>query len=286
MKILNIKKRDIDLSSYTKRSAQESDYDELIRENTLVQIDGSPALLYIKLEDDLEPLRACLAGMEFDASTRSGGLRTQSRVFGYQPRVTMRRDFCTATSLAAKEPLKNALICSYGTKVADAYRKVFQEQFDKHADWVNAKVLPEWKIENTPFTSGIVNKNNPLKYHYDAGNIKDVCSCMIALKKNSAGGYLSFPELGIALEIADKSLSIFDGQSLLHGVTPIRRIAENSHRYTVVYYTLQQMWKCEPYEGELTRIKAVKTQREMKRVIRDEKEVIATQHGIEEIDKS
>lgn len=73
------------------------------------------------------------------------------------------------------------------------------------------------------------------------------------------------PEFGLGFEIKNSSLLIFDGQSILHGVTPIRRESENSYRYTVVFYTLLQMWKCEPLDKELARIRKIKTEREQKR---------------------
>ena len=36
--------------------------------------------------------------------------------------------------------------------------------------------------------------------------------------------------------------------------------------YSVVYYSLEQMWKCEPLGDEVERIRNVKTQREIKRL--------------------
>lgn len=283
MRVINTQKKEIDLKEYVKRSAQESDYVELITEDALIQIDGKPAILYKKLDWDFEPLRRCLMGVRYDNTTRSSGLKTTSRVFGHQPRIPMRRDFCTKTSLATDNPEKNQMVCDYGERIVPIYHEAFPEVFEKHDKWVDEKILEEWKIKETPFTSGIINKNNPLKYHFDAGNIKEVCSCMLALKKSSGGGYLSFPELGVALEIADRTLSVFDGQSLLHGVTPIRKLADNAHRFTVVYYTLHQMWKCEPLTQEIARIRQVKSEREKRRAgIPTEAELQVTQHGIEE----
>lgn len=257
--------KNIDVKEYVKRSAQAEDIKRLISEDTLISVGGKPVILYKKLDWDFEPLRKCLLEIKYDISTRSSGLKTTSKVFGYQPRIPMRRDFCTKTSLAHQAPKKNKLICEYGERVKEEYKKYFPVTFTDHSKWTEDNIREEWKIEKTPFTSGIVNKNNPLKYHFDAGNIENVCSCMLALKHSTSGGYLSLPELGIGLEIADKSLTIFDGQSWLHGVTPIKKLSENAHRFTVVYYTLQQMWKCEPLTDELARIRAVKSERERKR---------------------
>ena len=70
----------------------------------------------------------------------------------------------------------------------------------------------------------------------------------------------------LKLEIADGSLSIFDGQSILHGVSPFVKTSADAYRYTVVYYTLEQMWKCETITDELIRIRKKKKEREFNRL--------------------
>ena len=44
---------------------------------------------------------------------------------------------------------------------------------------------------------------------------------MVVFKRDVAGGYLVIPEFDIALEVADNTLSIFNGQEILHGVSTI-----------------------------------------------------------------
>jgi len=73
------------------------------------------------------------------------------------------------------------------------------------------------------------------------------------------------PEFGLKFEISDGSLLIFNGQEILHGVSPIKKMSADAYRYTVVYYTMQQMWKCLPMPEEIKRIRQVKTAREQKR---------------------
>ncbi len=69
----------------------------------------------------------------------------------------------------------------------------------------------------------------------------------------------------MALEIANDSVLLFDGQDILHGVTPFT-VSDDGYRYTVVYYSLQRMWDCLTITDELARIRNLKTQRERKRV--------------------
>ena len=46
---------------------------------------------------------------------------------------------------------------------------------------------------------------------------------------------------------------MFDGQGLLHGVTPFTRTRRNGYRFTMVYYALQALWQCkDPTENVRT----------------------------------
>jgi hypothetical protein len=89
---------------------------------------------------------------------------------------------------------------------------------------------------------------------------------MLVLKKDVDGGYLIIPELDLALECPDGALVIFNGQNILHGVSPIEYTNNKAYRYSVVYYSLEQMWKCEPLDEEIARIRNVKMERENKRL--------------------
>ena len=138
----------------------------------------------------------------------------------------------------------------------------------KHAEVTGEKVLGEYKIPKTPFTSGIVNKDNQLKYHFDTGNFKEVYSAMLVLKRDIAGGHLSIPEFDMGIELKNNSLFMFDGQGLLHGVTPIFKKTARAVRYSIVYYSMRQMWNCLPITDELIRIRKKKAERENNRVER------------------
>jgi hypothetical protein len=88
---------------------------------------------------------------------------------------------------------------------------------------------------------------------------------MYAISHDCAGGYLAVPELNIGFSFDRPALIMFDGQGLIHGVTPLEKRSKEAYRYSVVYYALQQMCKCGTLDEELARIRKVKTQRELKR---------------------
>ena len=278
---LDVTLKDINYDDFIKRSPLEADCSHVIRSDTLIKFQGRPIILYKVLDWDFSELVNTLRNIEYQTSERTGGLRTTSRVFGYQPRVALRRDYCTATSLAHDDPAANQLVSSFASRIEELYQEYFPQIHSKHAALAQEKILPEWRVPESCFTSGIINKNNPLKYHYDAGNFTDVCSCMLGFRRDVAGGYLAMPEFDIALEIADNSLSIFDGQGIMHGVTPIHRLTPQAYRFTLVFYTLKSMWNCEPLDRELARIRQKKTERELKRAgLRDQ--AVVDQHGEQE----
>lgn len=265
MKIIEVKRKELDFNNYVKRSALESDYTKLIDHSCVLVEDGEVRVIYKELDEegfDSAEIIEALKAIKYDEGERTGGLKTVSRIFGYTPRNTVRADFCHTTSLAHDHPEEHSIVCGYGKKVADLYAEHNPDMYGKHTEEAKTRVKDEWRIEDTPFTSGIINKNNPLKYHFDSGNFKQVNSCMLAFKHKVRGGYLAIPEYDLALRIANNSITIFDGQSLLHGVTPIHELAEDSHRFTVVYYSLERMWKCLPVDEEIARIRNIKTKRE------------------------
>jgi len=243
----------------------EDDIHVLFEDSTVFEDEnGKPLIVYVEDALDLNKLSFMLKSVEYDQTSRTGGMKTISRVFGYQPRITIRRDFCTEASFNTDYPKAYEEIIRSGIEASFQYAKHNPEIYEEHLKRI-VGLKGEYVIPNTPFTSGIINKNNQLRYHYDSGNIKGVWSNMIVMKKNVEGGYLSLPEYGVGMRLANNSIFLFDGQSILHGVTPIKMLNPDSYRISVVYYSLQGMWKCLGAEEELKRIRSVKTERELKR---------------------
>ncbi len=268
-KTLECKRRTIDIKEYRYRQAQESDFSQLITDSVVVKdsVSGRPNIVYLKLEDDCSHIADVLQSIHYEKGNRTSGMLSQSRIFGHSPRITIRTDYCKSTALAREAPDAHALITAYAKKVAAYYQQFNSELYEYHQQQTS-RVLPEWTLENTVFTSGIINKNNPLAYHFDAGNFKNVWSNMLVFKHEVEGGYLAVPEYNVGFEVCNNSLLMFDGQNLLHGVTPIRKLTPEAYRYSIVYYSLQQMWNCLAPGEEVTRIRKLRTQREEKRLIK------------------
>lgn len=267
MKIIDIEPKPIDYNDYIKRSALESDVSTLIKEDCVIRVNGVPEIYYSVLPSDvLKNIRWAVKNIKYSTTTRTGGLKTQSKIFGYSPRNALRNDYCNITSMSQDEAKQHAVITEFGKVLSNYYQEHMPNNFEAHEKVVVEKVKSDWRIDGTPFTSGIVNKNNPLKYHLDSGNFKGLMSNMLVLKKDVSGGYLIIPELDIALECPDGALVIFNGQRILHGVSGIQYSNNKAYRYSVVYYSLEQMWKCETIDEELARIRNIKMERENKRL--------------------
>jgi len=269
MQFLDATLNEIDVRGMQKRSAKESDCSKLIAEDCTVMVNGEPKIIYIARVKHaaIERARNAVQRVKYSTSTRTSGLVTTSRIFGYAPRNTLRGHPCRAVSLAVDQPAEHDAICAAAQAIDQFYRQHFPAIHGHHRE-VATKVREQWMIPGSVFTSGIVNYNNPLQYHFDAGNFSQVCSAMLGFRRKTTGGHLACPELDIAFEIGDRSLILFDGQKLLHGVTPIHRSGTDSFRYTVVYYSLKQMWNCDTVRGEVDALRERRSATERRKAMR------------------
>jgi hypothetical protein len=268
MREIHATKKRLDFREYKNRSAIESDYELLIDEECLVYWNGELVVAYLQPEDKggfFEPARAACRSIDYITDYRSNGMKTTSRIFGFEPRKTLRKDFCSATAMSWQQPAHHQAFLNAGKTVAEAYQKVNPDLYQQHAKLTEQKVEQDYKIEGSPFTSGIINNNNPLKYHFDRGNYRDVWSGMVTFRSGVAGGFLSCPEFGLGFALRDKTTLHFDGQGVLHGVTPLSMVGQNPERFTIVYYSLRQMWQCLPISEEVARIRSKRTNRENNR---------------------
>ena len=266
MRKLNLKRKEIILNDYKRRTAFLKDVNRFIEDDTIVYDNGVPIIAYINLKENTDNLRWAVKNIKYGTGRRTHGLKTQSTVFGFSPRYEQRSDYCTATALSVNNPKQHYLISNFASVISKYYEKFFPKKYSEHKEIVKERVKKDWIIKNSPFTSGIVNKNNPLKYHCDSGNFKGVLSNMIVFKKDVSGGHLTIPEYDLALAVNDNSLTIFNGQDLVHGVTPIEYNNEKAYRYSAVYYSLERMWHCDTIDEELIRIRKKKLIREKNRI--------------------
>jgi len=272
MRVLHYDERaKLNFGSYELRVARSDDVAEVIREPFLLYEGDRLLAAYFHLEDDpvARPYMSAISRSfrtikDWPEHYRSEGLPHTSRTFGFLNRVATRRDYCTTSVLAMEAPVAHQAVVNAARVIGRYYRAVNPTIYEEHKRQAE-QVSDDYQLEDGPFTSGIINKNNQLRYHFDKGNFENVWSAMLGFKRDIGGGYLALPEFNIAAEITDRSLFFFDGQGILHGVTRIRKLSPDAMRYTVVYYSLKTMWNCEPLGAEIDRIRRKRTTREYKR---------------------
>ena len=253
-------------SDWQLRHATSKDYDKVLTVPFRLWYNDALIAVYVPRLDvvgwDTLDLRRALHAMEYDKDYRASGLKIESTTVGFMPRVTMRRDFCGAAAAARHWPGPHAEVCRWSLAAEAYYWAAAAELHAQHAGLTRDNVEKDYWMEGGIFTSGIINHNSQLHYHFDKGNYRRVWSAMLGFKEGITGGYLVLPEFRIAAQISDQSLLMFDGQAVFHGVTAIKKVAKGAHRYTIVYYSRQGMWNCDPPAVELSRIRKLKTRRE------------------------
>lgn len=200
------------------------------------------------------------------AGRRLGGYSAgASLTFGFSPKRPIQTNCqtCRSTAIYRDYPVVAAAL----TQIAQmAWNGMGTENPDRQQHLIDSakEILPCWKIPGTGFTSGIINKNTPLRYHYDAGNYKDSWSAMLWMCSGVAGGALALPQYNVKIKLQDGAWLYFSGQSVLHGVTPIQMLSKASYRYSIVFYANMEMRNCKSIEEEFKDAKKRRTDSERK----------------------
>ncbi len=236
----------------------------MINEDCIVMFDGEPIAYYIKHAGfDLQELEAELKKTKFTKQPRMSGIKPKALYFGYTGANPIANDFCNVAGTSWKYPYLHELLIDLTVKMNAVYLKTATKEYKAHRqklkDYKNG-LNEQYRIKNTVFTSGVLNKNCAFPYHPDKGNLDGVFSMMICIRKNMGGGQLILPEYGIGFACSNQSLLLFDGQKAIHGVTPLIPLnaSDDCYRYTGVCYTHTRLWRCGSPEEELKRAQSKK----------------------------
>lgn len=245
---------------------------EPVEEDTLIRDRaGNVLVAYMRLwepgEPLLERLRAALGAAPVRRTRRAGSEVWQnSGYFGTQHRqLGTTVDFCRAGEIDVKAPDAAEVLYEVGALLEDRYWDLAPATYAHHAASTE-RILRAWRPPGLRcFTGGVVNRDNPITWHRDRGNFAHTWSAMPVVRAGMDGGALAVPELGVYLPTPDGTAVFFDGQSLIHGVSPLRRTRRDGHRFSVVFYAVQALWRCLPPGQELARNQARRTEREYRR---------------------
>jgi hypothetical protein len=221
--------------------------------------------VYFPMEEEVELLRASVLNINYGETIRqSTGLKNKSRTFGMAPRkVFQRRESCRPTSLAWEQPNEHAVLIAFAEKFAQMYKEFAPELYEADRKALaDNEVSNEWRMtDDALWTSGVVNKASTLPYHRDGFNFA-TWSAMPVIRRKMKGGYLTLPEYNFTCSCRDGWVTFFAGYKYVHGVTPMTPSADDSYRYSIVYYALRGMKDCFTYAVETAKARESRTARE------------------------
>ena len=200
-------------------------------------------------------LAASLGQVKFDdqifsqhtTTSRLNGMASTHRTFGYQPPVPMRRRYgCSRSQFNSEYPKAMDQITQLCRVAEHVFRTQASDVHDLTAQRVREAISPAWLIAGTPWSSGIINKTVSLPYHRDQANVSSSWSAMLVCRRQVEGAMLHLADYDTYLATPHGSITIFDGQSITHGVTPLRMLSPAAFRYSIVTYAKVGMKKCCP----------------------------------------
>ena len=214
----------------------------------LVDPHGATVALTIPYPGDTSTLRRAILDYPMTTTARTGGIRNASRVFGYVSRNPIfKRHACASCSGATEAPEAHAAICAAADLLWTTLADLLPEDAQRTQNVVS--VLPDWRLGETPWSSGVVNRTPPLPYHRDNNNYPRAFGAMVVFRRHARGGLLHLPEWGVSLACRDATVAYFAGHGLVHGVSPIRLVRNDGYRFSAVYYPVRNMGRClEPSE--------------------------------------
>lgn len=196
---------------------------------------------------------------------RLSGFQNAHRVFGSTAPVPLRKRWgCSIAAFNQEYPSVTERLGEFAhhawRSIAEHAPAVAEEHYNLITD-----ILPCWRFRDSAWTSGIVNRTSALPYHRDAGNIRGTWSSMLCLRREIEGGYLHLADLDVWLEIPSASITSFDGQGVLHAVSPIRPTGPRPYRYTTVLYAKSGCRGCLEGPAEIRRAQERRTESEERR---------------------
>lgn len=256
----------MDGADFKDRSPTEDDYDHIVKPGTEVWVDGKMAAGFYLLEEDAAELTEVCKALPYVFDYRTSGMRTRACIFGWRPREPLRKDYCASASLKSKQPHAWAMLDRWGRVAERYYRESRRDVWEAHRALIDEKVNPAWCMEDSLFTSGIVNLNTSHVYHKDFGNFQGTWNSMIVLSNDIRGGETVVPALRCAFQYDTfPAVLTFPAEGEWHGVMPLQTLGRDGFRISIVFYSMTGMCHCGTPKEEVQRIRRKQSEREARR---------------------
>ena len=176
----------------------------------------------------------------------------QSGVVGFLDRNS-RFPYCRMTEFGHDNPIGLAAVMPILQQLDDYFRAFVPERWMAQMKACDATDA-DWVFPHTPFTTVTVNRNFQTAVHKDVGDLKEGFGVMTAFGHGYRGGYLCFPEYGVAVDMREGGVLFADVHEW-HGNTPIVPFTPTWERLSLVCYYREHMKDCGSAEEELRRAK-------------------------------
>ncbi len=264
METLTVKiDRTVESSAIGKR-VERGHVSNVIKPGTVIKSDsGESLIIFGRLEKKQNQIKAVLPRVKYQNNARlsrqhvkSENIRSSDISFGFKPKRPVFGLPASACHLNGEEPKLYSSLMDLGVNLQNLYEIWSPKIYSRQTELMH-QIGDQWKIPGTFFTQGIINDTVGLDYHYDRGNIVGCWSCMAVFLRDISGGELVIPALNLSLGIEDDTFVMFDGQSLLHGVAPIKKTSKFGRRFSIVYYAIEAMKNCGTYDEELKKMRQI-----------------------------
>lgn len=176
---------------------------------------------------------------------RLSGIVVAHNTFGFTAPVQLRRRFgCSRSRFDTDNPQIATNLYRFAQQANEAFARFAPGAYRRTVAAVDNLIAPVWRLPGSPWTSGVINNTAALPYHRDSGNVRGSWSVMLGCRNDVSGGLLHLRDYDVYLAIPHGSLTMFDGQSLVHGVTPLEPTSLAAWRYTIVAYAKTTMRHC------------------------------------------
>ena len=178
-------------------------------------------------------------GMSRKDAMSTGTVQMSSILGSIPPKVHMRRPYPTISAVHREPKAKTFIKAMWGAclEAENIVKELTPEIYDRQIELFK-EIKKDWKFGNM-FTSSISNFNISAPFHRDTGNLEGTVNIILTKRNNANGGCLNVPDYNATFEQADNSMLVYPAWRNVHGVTPIKPIADDGYRNSLIFYPLK-----------------------------------------------
>mgnify|MGYP003119597201 CR=1 FL=1 len=178
-------------------------------------------------------------GMTRKEAKATGVVQMSTIIGSIPPKPHMRRPYPNISAVHRDKKAQTFIKAMWGAclEAEQIIKEIAPHLYERQQELFE-DVKDEWKF-GTMYTGSISNFNISAPFHRDTGNIKGTVNTILTKRNNANGGCLNVPDYNVTFEQADNSMLVYPAWRNIHGVTPIKPIAENGYRNSLIFYPLK-----------------------------------------------